>query len=1657
MVDKGKQPATSCRPSRLRNEINPDSTDNDQRLEQSHIQVPDCDIVVPETQLEPEFDSGEDETVSPQTKAVLAKLKITRPHKAPETVPFRINFLSRPNFHGDRPKSPEFSPWQAPSTAPRPTTKSDVTVSQREPHKVPESVPEFTVLTPVLEPAIDDTGKDEDNGLPRPSANLLPVKKRNKRNGWQSKRLTKLPVSQHEPGFAPEHEPELNSFAEAVGEKPAAADGILEPPCVLDESQVDDHHRMLGPAFASHEVGGDDSLGISPIQSDFVSTKDEKRFRPSVRKSKKGNKIRKALPGTRRNAESWPLRLPHGERRSDLSHQMSEDQPAILDVMPHDLIDHEPPANGADHANMAAEEQALEAVGCYHDHVSQGPDEHIHSSDMVRVGRMDTRSQQVFTAVEEHPRSPDAGREGVAVNGCEPISPIVNEYPEPLDLGVDATAATQPTTKRRHTVIGHVLAAKQRQTHDANSLGMEVSQHGAPESHTLDNPEGMPISYADDRAMDGILRPVAGPSRVLRGRNKRPRLTAGYPYASTIKPGKFSQDIQISPAVVNALNTVRLAVESDMSKATAAYSYQLEERDNRVVSLKGELFSKDDTIKQLEDAGTVMRLKLNTQTDRARQLSTWVDGLEHDHEKNRETTKTYHDAVNKAWNEKVAEMEGEKAELRRQTQDTIVALEKSHRSVNRVMVECHEKLLLSEQKKNALVHALLTQDALLESEKRKSAYLEEQIKSTLHNIQEQLEKSNNTVFEKLSSIQTSVSDTTADEARDSCLNKCVDVLNSLRATPFLTVKDTQKAEAMLRFVHESFDLKLGSLSESVKEKSFPSDDLQNFIQIQLAKMKADILQYDEVSAECQKVRQTNHHLNKQLEAQKEHHEKLNARVGSLIQSETDLKSRSSGLEAELNALKDVVRSRDLVPSNQQQEVIALHGQLKQAQDDLHATMEKLNGSEKLAQDCQIKYTDFVKKGHKFKERYTQDTEKKFEEKRRDMEVDCRKRIEEIHAKLGNDVHRLTRERDDKHKALQTTVRELEATRDVLQRAQQEIRNAEAETNTIRKEKTNIETKLETAHCVMQQSSSNTSELVNIRTQLQQTQDLLQVKEQELDHLQQEHDTLQCKSSVLQESINEFQIQVSGCQSIIETMRREADILIAEKRKNDRAALQEALNQNDTLKEEKQDIESSIERHRSKEVALKDAQVRLLREAEELREEVAELQAAKKVEVEKSQRVRKEADEELQRIETKSRSEIDELQRRLKQAQEALQEADVKFKQSHQSWHDKLEIHERVSNQKINELIERRKDEIRERVQEEQTPPQNLATTIRNPASTSKSPHTGKTRKTVNRRNSYNMVATTSQASRPYESPPRANCAGEPSDNFQRVDAFYSGDLGTRESLGEEGVSMFDSDCELVPETQLEGPRMSVQRFEEDVASSAGPKGSLMVEFSLDVSDEILHDEAEKELPRQRKRHEAPSCASNRVHADRPSAETRNQTPSEPSRNLGLDPYSYDRSKSQANTASRMVAPRDRTNQDGMLDSNAIGFRQSSHRGSHASSPDLLHQNGPRVIHGPHHTGKPEPLYADRKENLSRVTTPGAHSKRKSTVSHDERSTPLTKKGKKTGQNNVSSIPHHSPHVPDVANQLQKPTRTPSQTVATGSGAYTSRRTRTGTQYGPPFV
>jgi hypothetical protein len=312
-------------------------------------------------------------------------------------------------------------------------------------------------------------------------------------------------------------------------------------------------------------------------------------------------------------------------------------------------------------------------------------------------------------------------------------------------------------------------------------------------------PPARPVGYAKNSPADEPLHGIssrAGPNRVSKPKKKKRNTAALRPVNAMQAIGDHDGFPQDFDHVLDDLRMIAFKAHFDHTSGMNACKGNIEALQ-QVIGLQ------KATIQALKNTDARTHATMSQQADTVEKLKKYVKGLETDHAKIKANVKSYHDECDKFWKEKVGEVTAEKAELEREFSTMIHAVNKSRQSMKTAMVECCHRLELSEHKRTTLVQDLKMQHALLATEKKKSADLEQQIISSLQAIHNHLENDMSVMIEKLGSIQSSVEDISADEKYVACLNECREALKGLRAIPFLTAKDTRKAEGMLRFLHDT--------------------------------------------------------------------------------------------------------------------------------------------------------------------------------------------------------------------------------------------------------------------------------------------------------------------------------------------------------------------------------------------------------------------------------------------------------------------------------------------------------------------------------------------------------------------------------------------------------------------------------------------------------------------------------------------------------------------------------------------------------------------------------------------------------------------------------------------------------------------------------------
>lgn len=656
--------------------------------------------------------------------------------------------------------------------------------------------------------------------------------------------------------------------------------------------------------------------------------------------------------------------------------------------------------------------------------------------------------------------------------------------------------------------------------------------------------------------------------------------------------------------------------------------------------------------------------------------------------------------------------------------------------------------------------------------------------------------------------------------------------------------------------------------------------------------------------------------------------------------------------------------------------------------------------------------------------------KKVEDQHLALTKQYQKDLEEKEATWGNDLHRMTREKDDKARLLQVKTHELEATREALQSVQLQFQSAQANIQSLRKEIDKADSELKTAGKAAQQTIASASEIARLKDELRRNTDAYQCQDQKLDTLRQDYASLQSENAALRRSDERHQSQISEYQSTLQKAHKESEISLEEQRKKDQAALKEACNQVVLLQAQNKDLESSFQQYQNcNSTALKDAKSRFAMDKQDLHAEVAELQSANKALEHEIEHTRTNAAQDLERAALEYSVEVDNSRRQLQQALEALKESEAKCKRVECEKTHELQAHARVTELKMKEkfdeqnrafhaLVEQQANEKAAnmyRQMSQKGAPVSSQHTIahRTPhASTAQLPSSimssspsasqpknhAKPKKKVNRQSNSVVIAEvssqghskviSSRAEATTDEPSRGPTLSHPNHYSEPLDAFA---LDPVEQLDENSLSLHDPPAELVPETQEE--EFGFDPF-IDLRSQASTSTSQLSDWDPKVIEMLEYEPPRTPLGAMRAATGSPlkDCVANNV--DSPSRIT-----GKTSQGSGAS----GRPMSRANTASRMAPPAayilgDRASQLRKTPSNSASSHQPMSQRSRntqttrTSSPDYLQKSSSSATkkhtYG-HNSVKDTSSQATRIGTIPAAAHEGQTHKRKTSISRTD--------------------------------------------------------------------
>lgn len=223
--------------------------------------------------------------------------------------------------------------------------------------------------------------------------------------------------------------------------------------------------------------------------------------------------------------------------------------------------------------------------------------------------------------------------------------------------------------------------------------------------------------------------------------------------------------------------------------------------DMRIV-LQDKLDSQKETIAELKAKRQEQNAFIVRLTEKAKTNQKYAAGLQKDYEELQKLVCSFQRENKRTLQEKIAEIEREKESLRCMFEVATDASMKSQTNMKSMLEELYTRWIISESEKKGLAENLENQKSVYEDEKKKRDNLEKQLLSSVLAVQKQLGDAFIPLTGKLTQIQVSVDSFAADDKRDAGVKECLDALKQIQTAPFLTLKDVQKAERILRSMHD---------------------------------------------------------------------------------------------------------------------------------------------------------------------------------------------------------------------------------------------------------------------------------------------------------------------------------------------------------------------------------------------------------------------------------------------------------------------------------------------------------------------------------------------------------------------------------------------------------------------------------------------------------------------------------------------------------------------------------------------------------------------------------------------------------------------------------------------------------------------------------------
>lgn len=530
------------------------------------------------------------------------------------------------------------------------------------------------------------------------------------------------------------------------------------------------------------------------------------------RNVKKGKKSRKALPTFQQQVVPWPPRDNGVMSRQD--HEASSAHEAQVEESNIPIAS--PPAEPSSEY-QGAQDDPLFQQG-WEDHTASHDNRDNLYQDVTHSHQnLNEHDQNLELLADEHQQYP-ANIIGSNVLEAAPSQAIQtgrSSFPpvHPDQAAHRSHSEADGYSNEYHAELPHASPIDEPVEHQ-QAVSQPVRHDTFPATHTgleqfvSASHQGSAPQLGDDDAHvqshhlnEGVLRDVSernGAPRVTKTKRKRAICSQALPPSTAARV----RGLPALSGFEQSLESVRLAFLAEQYRKSHDHATEVKHLEEVKTLLQDQINLQNVTIMEWKDKHDKLSDNVTMVREKAKTNQKYVAGLQNDYQKLQKSAAIFQDDCKKALQQKVAEVESEKESLWHEFEKTLTALAKGQKNLRETIDDLYVRLVISESKRKDLAENLNKEVAMYEEEKRKRNELEKQLLCSVQRVQRQLGDGSTSVTERLGNLQTSLAHVAAVQEQDSGVQDCLAALQKLQATPFLTSKDAQKSEGMLRFVHE---------------------------------------------------------------------------------------------------------------------------------------------------------------------------------------------------------------------------------------------------------------------------------------------------------------------------------------------------------------------------------------------------------------------------------------------------------------------------------------------------------------------------------------------------------------------------------------------------------------------------------------------------------------------------------------------------------------------------------------------------------------------------------------------------------------------------------------------------------------------------------------